>query len=366
MAIASLLSTVREVSLEIGRLRGAEGIANETEIWNFLLRRVCRDAEREVTMKSRTDALTRVAILPDLPSVRDLGVRATRDAIFNSARAEFRAICTGKRADLLLLVGDLAYAAESRIRETIEGDLQKYQAALSQILVVHAAILQMAQKEATDAINGLNDDQLPGFNMVACRRTLSRELTRRFLAGVHENGDAETTFAERIVECTQDIQACLEEHLYLRHAARMEQRLSRNLQGIFPIGTVLAIVGDEKPAWMGDNWVRLEQGIVLVSSGGPGSGFPAGRRGGQNSHSHGTQSYALTGDEMPAHCHALPIFTGGQSRWSNGNVPVERGSVDWGGFTENVGGGRPHTHGETHASSSYPPYLCATFWRRNA
>jgi hypothetical protein len=370
VAIGLLVSTIREVSSEISRRTRGAGIVNETEIWNSLLGAACDDAEQEVAIKYRTEALNNVSALPDLAAVRAFDIVVARDSMFAMAQAEFQMKCTDARADLLQLIPVLIAGAEQRIRQAIEGHLHGYLTELSDILSRQEEVLQISQQEATNVINGLTEKALPDFNLIGSRRTLARRMSELFLSRVSRVEDAEPHFSERIRECTAEIREFVEEHLHLRYAVRMKEWFSANLQEtvreLFPVGTILAIIGDAKPAWMaegGAKWERIEQGRVLVSSGPGASGFPAGARGGQGEHNHYTQSHVLAVHEMPSHAH------GGSNEevWCEGH-----GGFHWGGSGHTVrtsthgvvGGNQGHDHGPTTVSSSYPPYLCATFWRR--
>jgi ribosomal protein L35 len=368
VGIGWIVSTIRKVSSEISRRTGGDGIINETDNWNSRLGAPCSDAEQEATTKYCREALAKLSCLPDLKAVLRLDVVPTRDAMFSAARQEFRSKCVGEQADLLQLIPGLIRAAEHRLREAIEGHLQRYRTELSHILTKQNEILEAAMHESANAIKRLSDQQVPVFDVIGVQYTLGGRLAQRFLSEVQENEGAERDFPERIQECAREIRRSVKRHLHLQHAARVEARCAANVQGVvremFPVGTVLAIIGDKKPPWMNANWKRLEPGRVLVSSG-EGTGFAVEAKGGQAEHNHATRPHVLTIEETPRHRHVTQSVL--PQPYDHGLLHTyNQGSCVGDCYTNWVGGGCGHDHGQTTCSSNYPPYICAVFWRRVA
>jgi hypothetical protein len=142
---------------------------------------------------------------------------------------------------------------------------------------------------------------------------------------------------------------------------------------MFPIGYVLLLFEDQKSLWRNTEWVKIEEGQVLVAASGRTGTFPIGGTGGAAQHRHNTQGYVLTVQQIPSHCHAarlhewcynvygtsqLPAFYGqNRIRPMDNSQNIALPSSDY------TGGNQSHNHGETTYHSSYPPYVCVTFWR---
>jgi hypothetical protein len=372
VSIGWVALTVENVSRAISHRTDGRGFLNETEIWNSLLGKACDDAEQEVTTKYCREALSKVSALQDLDAALRFDVVTNRDEMFNEARHEFRSKCTDRRADLLTLIPDLIEAAEHNLRETIEAELQRYLSELLCILTREKEALQAVEEEVEASINELTAEQVPVFNLVGCRHRISGRLTATFAWQVQQAAEAQHDFADRIAECTRRICEAVEERLYLRHKEKEHAGLSIYVQAVFremfPVGTILISLNSEKPAWMGADWRRLGEGVVLVSGGDASGRFPPGAEGGSEEHRHDTEPHVLTIMEIPSHVHE-----------GNGNVWYAVGyscTSPWGRGVANYslsahttgasGGGQGHVHGPTTASSSYPPYKCACFWERVA
>jgi hypothetical protein len=366
VSISWLVSTIQAVALEISRRTRGEGIVNETEIWNSLLGKACTDAEQEVAVQYREMALAKLSVLPDLDSVLRFDVVATRDELLAQAQDGFRQKCTGQRADLLQLIPNLIEESKHRLRKMIEDCLQLHRSQLLRIFEARRDMMRTAEARALEAIDGLSDDQVEDCDLVWRREQLYQELAKTFMATMRQNADGLESFRKRVSESKRMILITIEAKLYLRHAARMKHGMPRNIQsvvkGMFPVGTVLGLFGTLKPSWMDAEWERLEPGRVLVSSG-DSSPFLVESTGGDACHNHKTQVHVLTIAEMPAHNHA--IGSGYDGNWDQPwRVHMDNGFYMGGVSTEDAVGNTGHDHGDTDSASTYPPYVCVTFWRR--
>jgi hypothetical protein len=168
-------------------------------------------------------------------------------------------------------------------------------------------------------------------------------------------------FPTEVSQCEEELANTIEEHLTMH---QIRSFLPALLSVLYPIGTVLFIEGEEKPIWMNNDWEPVEKGRVVVSSDPLGGTFATGMIGGSADHSHGTQPHILTIQEIPSHTHQVRGMSGSHyfcrtisSDYSSGEGPSYINSYS-------AGGGTAHDHGLTEIASSYPPYICVTFWKR--
>jgi hypothetical protein len=375
-----MISTIERVASEIDRRTGGAGILNETEIWNSLLGKACNDAEIEVTRQFCTEALKNTSVLPDLNAALRFDVLAISEGMFREAQQLFRLKCTDERADLIQLIPKLIAAAELRTKEAVQHHLHRYRDELVHILTLCDQFMGKAEQEAAKSIDELDDAQVALFNLVACRRIISRRLTEEFEARVREKPESTRDFPDRVSEANRDIADAVQEFLHVRHTRRLHDVSPSNIQAVvrvmFPIGTILAMFGSQKPEWMETDWERLEEGRVLVSSGLDATMFAVGQKGGEKEHVHGTNSHVLTIPETPSHDHGTQVnrYTG--ANWNAVGTPAQLSHITsaycntvWTDYsvhirTNSVGGNGGHDHGLTNPASCYPPYVCATFWRR--
>lgn len=135
----------------------------------------------------------------------------------------------------------------------------------------------------------------------------------------------------------------------------------------YPVGAVYISTISTSPASLfGGTWEAIKDRFLLAA----GDTYKAGLRGGDASHTHEVHGHVLKVSEIPAHAHTfsrIPITTTEIS--GSGNYFAET-STTVGTLktqsTETAGGGGSHTHGNTGAASSLPPYLSVYIWKRIA
>jgi hypothetical protein len=315
-----------------------------SELWTYRL-------GEETIAKYRRAVERRIEALPDLAAIMEFNVTRTRDEMFETGRVAFRSEIEGEF--LAQFSRENWESAIEDFRETIERDLRRFRAELSHILTKQNKSFEICEEEAIKAIQGLRDDQVADFNLIRFGHNRSDTMVKRFLEEVHENQDAESDFSGRIHSCLPAIRRSAKEHLYLQHAQRMKQvfraRVREVAQEMFSVGTVLAIVGNSKPAWMGASWEPVEEGRILASS-------------------------AFTASEMRGH-YAHDVQSGAPTIQKSLNdlqdetsEPQELGTRQtWTTASDTeVSGNAGHEKGNVSSASNDHPYLRATFWRRMA
>lgn len=148
---------------------------------------------------------------------------------------------------------------------------------------------------------------------------------------------------------------------------------------IFPVGSIYISTTTTNPSTIfGGTWEQIKDKFLLCS----GSTYANGSTGGNTSHGHSTNSYALTVNDMPSHSHVLTrqqwyssdvvasaydysIFS-----WKNGEGKGGSTSYSW-QSPENrnvisTGSGNSHTHGNATSKEVLPPYIAVTVWKRIA
>lgn len=164
------------------------------------------------------------------------------------------------------------------------------------------------------------------------------------------------------------------------------------LNMIYPVGSIYMSVNNVSPAtFIGGTWTALTDRVLI----GAGSSYAVNATGGATSHTHTsaahthtTAGHTLTITEMPKHEHRSMKWGNGTEYYFgvNGSSP---GSDGWWNFTytgggagssepnfytNKVGGGGSHSHGNTGSttpgntgsSSNLPPYLAVYMWKRTA
>ena len=149
----------------------------------------------------------------------------------------------------------------------------------------------------------------------------------------------------------------------------------------FPIGSIYISVNNTDPGTIfGGTWEQIKDKFLLCS----GNTYSNGSTGGSATHVHGTTAIALTEDQLPQHTHrglywswpGLPEYVvtlntgtyGYHLSWNG-----QGGSSTQGGGANEIsmavgysGSGATHSHGNTTSTSSLPPYLAVTVWKRIA
>jgi hypothetical protein len=362
VSVSWMTTAMNHVRGEIEHRTRGDAIGSETDIWNALLKRICGEAEEQVGEFCRTRVLSAVSNLGDREAVSGLDIVGIRDTIFAEAQVQFRRQCTDRRADFLTLVPELTAAAEHRLRARIETDLHDYRERLRYLLDRREAALLEAETQAIRAIDVLNGDDILSFNIVKARSEISQQVKTRFTAEVQAGAEIMRDFPNQGQQFKKDLGYRVEELLTSRHARPFTQAVVREM---FPIGTIVSIMGETPPAWMNTDWERLLEGRVLVSSGSQDGQFPNGGTGGEANHSHPTGPHVLTVEEIPPHAHPIRNVSEA-SRFrvcqQAAHCPVYLPSGV--GASDSIGGGAAHDHGRTGQTSSYSPYVCASFWKR--
>lgn len=156
----------------------------------------------------------------------------------------------------------------------------------------------------------------------------------------------------------------------------------------FPIGSIYISVNTTNPGTIfGGTWEQIKDKFILCS----GDTYSNGSTGGSATHLHGTQGHTLTSSEIPStevkaqyYANAGKADTGGSWVGDNQffhtagrNIPttsfdnmINGWASDKGGsilYPLTVrGGGGSHNHGNTTSTSTLPPYLAVTVWKRVA
>lgn len=141
----------------------------------------------------------------------------------------------------------------------------------------------------------------------------------------------------------------------------------------------------------GGTWEQITDRMIMAA----GSSYTVGATGGSASHTHTsaahthtTAGHTLTIAEMPKHEHRSMKWgngteyyfgvngasAGSDGWWNFTYTGGSAGSSDPNFYTNKVGGGRSHSHGNTGSttpgntgsSSNLPPYIVAYIWRRTA
>ncbi len=160
---------------------------------------------------------------------------------------------------------------------------------------------------------------------------------------------------------------------------------------LYPVGSVYISFEETNPSEiMGGSWERVSEGKTLVGVDEDDTSFNVpNKTGGSksinlahshtvNSHTHTTKDHTLTIAEMPSHRHTIDLENQDASSPGYG-ISITENNVKAGysssymGFT---GGGQPHNHGETTASSPgtnsklstsqsiLNPYITVYMWKR--
>ena len=160
---------------------------------------------------------------------------------------------------------------------------------------------------------------------------------------------------------------------------------------LYPVGSVYISFEERNPSEiMGGSWERVSEGKTLVGVDEDDTSFNVpNKTGGSksinlahshtvNSHTHTTKDHTLTIAEMPSHRHTIDLENQDASSPGYG-ISITENNVKAGysssymGFT---GGGQPHNHGETTASSPgtnsklstsqsiLNPYITVYMWKR--
>lgn len=144
----------------------------------------------------------------------------------------------------------------------------------------------------------------------------------------------------------------------------------------FPIGSIYISVNTTNPGTIfGGTWEQIKDKFMLCS----GDTYSNGSMGGSASHYHGTQGHTLTIAEIPNHLHSLSFQGyGPDGGYTNVGAPgymhfTYVGSTNGQGFgytghgyIQPTGGDGSHNHGNTTSTSTLPPYLAVTVWKRVA
>lgn len=149
----------------------------------------------------------------------------------------------------------------------------------------------------------------------------------------------------------------------------------------FPIGSIYISVNNTNPGIIfGGTWEQIKDKFLLCS----GDTYGNGSTGGSATHLHETAAVALTEAQLPQHTHrglywmypGLPEYVvtlntgtyGYHLSWNG-----QGGSSTQGGGANEIsmtvgysGSGATHSHGNTTSTSSLPPYLVVTVWKRVA
>ena len=153
------------------------------------------------------------------------------------------------------------------------------------------------------------------------------------------------------------------------------------LKELFPIGSIYINVNTTNPGTIfGGTWEQIKDKFLLCS----GNTYSNGTTGGSATHLHSTAAIALTEAQMPRHTHnglywynpdepgsVVTLNTGTYGYhlyWDGKGNTTTQGS----GANESAmrvgktGSGQTHTHGNTGSTSTLPPYLAVTVWKRIA
>ena len=141
------------------------------------------------------------------------------------------------------------------------------------------------------------------------------------------------------------------------------------LKELFPIGSIYINVNTINPGTIfGGTWEQIEDKFLLCS----GSTYENGTAGGSATHVHGTQEHTLTIDEIPSHKHTINRMSWAASKPSGYGSSVYLWAYDTSdiypvseSYFNNTGGSGSHSHGNTTSTSTLPPYLAVTVWKRN-
>lgn len=148
----------------------------------------------------------------------------------------------------------------------------------------------------------------------------------------------------------------------------------------FPIGSIYISVNTTNPGTIfGGTWEQIKDKFMLCS----GDTYSNGSTGGSATHLHGTQGHTLTIAEIPSHVGHLYGNAGGVDNkgdasgvWlAANNITQSTMTTSYGWNYKNneyypvnrsLGGGSSHSHGNTTSTSTLPPYLAVTVWKRIA
>lgn len=156
------------------------------------------------------------------------------------------------------------------------------------------------------------------------------------------------------------------------------------LKELFPIGSIYINVNTTNPGTIfGGTWEQIKDTFLLCS----GNTYGNGTTGGSATHLHSTAGHTLTVAEMPKHAHAVTSRMYNQG-YNNGSAfTIDNYWNDPAGsdfyvlqqkmVTASVtdgyqvgalptGGSNSHSHGNTGSTSTLPPYLAVTVWKRIA
>lgn len=169
-------------------------------------------------------------------------------------------------------------------------------------------------------------------------------------------------------------------------------KVSQLLDLFYPVGSIYTSTKNTNPAaTLGGTWTQIKDRFLLCA----GDSYSAGATGGSATHTHTSAAHAhttaghtLTINEMPKHEHRSMKWGNGTEYYFgvNGSSP---GSDGWWNFTytgggagssqpnfytNKVGGGASHSHGNTGSttpgntgsSSNLPPYKVVYAWERTA
>jgi len=141
---------------------------------------------------------------------------------------------------------------------------------------------------------------------------------------------------------------------------------------IYPVGSLYMAVNSTSPASMfGGTWEQIKDKFILSA----GDTYAAGTTGGAATHNHTTAGHTLTVTEIPSHSHAMrnavlyrePGYVSVEWRPSGGSQYIaDIGGSTYMRYTDAVGGGGSHSHGNTGNTSTLPPYMAVYVWKRVA
>ena len=134
----------------------------------------------------------------------------------------------------------------------------------------------------------------------------------------------------------------------------------------YPVGSIYMSVNNTNPStFFGGTWVQIKDRFLLAC----GSTYSNGATGGNATHTHTTGNCTLTIDQIPAHNHkvTLRLAYGSNDPYNGINYGTTvAGSFSDNSWSDNVGGGQAHNHGNTGSSNNMPPYLAVYVWKRTA
>jgi len=160
----------------------------------------------------------------------------------------------------------------------------------------------------------------------------------------------------------------VEEHTKLLNSKIDNLDVSALIDILHPVGEYYETSNedfDPNVVW-GGTWQLESEGMFHISGSTSGT-YKVGTQGGSTKHKHGTSGHTLTVDEIPSHRHQTNdkvLIARSTAVFSN--TPKYYGGNYETAYTNYVGGGKSHSHGDTGETTTLPPYTPVYRWHRTA